>query len=80
MLRLKNTFHYSKHPMDIDKANIEIIVISNKVLVSVKALYVDKITPLCIKLPKMSRQETSFDETNYMFCLIKDGEKERKIQ
>lgn len=77
----KYKFHYSKHSMNIDKENVKIIVISNKVLVGSKALkyfiaqkHVHKITPLCIKLPKMNRNKKCFGKTIYVSCSIKDGE------
>ena len=31
-------------------------------------------TPLCIFLPKMSAYRRDFDETEYVFLLIKDNE------
>ena len=74
----KYKFHQHKSPILINNLNINKIVISNKASFGKKDFkyfigYTDanKIRPLSIFLPKMGAYRRDFDETKYMFFLIK---------
>ena len=80
----KQKFHQHNGPISIKnykKKDINKIVVSNKVSFGKKGFkyingYKDakKIKPLCIFLPKMSAYRKDFNETKYIYFLIKDDE------
>ena len=70
----KHKFHYHKDLILIDDADINKILVSNKVLFGKKGFnfFIDykddeKAKPLCIMHPKMSRYRKNFNETKYNF-------------
>ena len=77
----KRKFHYSKYPIKINIADIDKIILSKKVSFRKKGfkyfiVYNDdeKVKPICIMLPKITRYVQSFDESKYISFLIKDNE------
>ena len=73
-------FHQHKRLISIKSIDINKIVVSNKVCFDKKGFEYfigykdDKIKPLSIFLPKMSAYRRDFNETKYMYFLIKDDE------
>ena len=70
----------SKYLIDINNVDIDKILISNKISFGSKGFqcfigYKDdnRIKPLCMVLPKISRYGKRFDETNCMLFLINDN-------
>ena len=77
----KQKFHQNKRPILIKNKDINKIVISTKVSFDEKGFkyfigYKDakKVRPSCTFFPKMSAHRIDFDETKYMFLLMKDHE------
>ena len=78
----KHKFYNHKNPILIVDVYINKALISNKVSLGRKHFkcFVDykddyyKMKLLCLILPKMSRYVKSFDETKYVYFLIKDDE------
>ena len=77
----KHTFHQHKSPISIYDVNVDKIVASNRVPFGKKDFkyfigYDDgrKVKPLFIMYPKMSSYWRDFDETKYMYFLIKNDE------
>ena len=76
----EHRFYQHKSPISINNIDINIAV-SNKVSFGKKGFkHVIRfrdgktIRPLCISLPKMSEYRRDFDESKWMFFLIKDYE------
>ena len=73
-------FHQHKRLISIKSIDINKIVVSNKVCFDKQGFEYfigykdDKIKPLSIFLPKMSAYRRDFNETKYMYFLIKDDE------
>ena len=79
-------FQQNKSPISIFGVNIAKTVVSVKVpfgkmvfryFIGYENDY-EKFIPLCILLPKMSAHRRDFDETKYMYFLIKDNEFAKK--
>ena len=77
----KQKFHQNKRPILIKNKDINKIVLYTKISFDEKGFkyfigYKDakKVIPLCTYFPKMSAYRIDFDETKYMFLLIKDHE------
>ena len=75
----KHKFHHHKNLILIDDEDIDKIIASNKDAFGKKdfkyfIVYKDheKVTPLCLMLPKMGEYRKNFSETKYMSFLIKD--------
>ena len=75
----KQRFHHHKRSTSIRNIGINKIVVFNKFCFGKKGLkyftgykYAENIRLLCMFLPKMSRCRRDFDETKYMYFLIKD--------
>ena len=74
----KHKFHQYTNPISINDLDITKIVVSNKVFFGKRGFKYfiryeggKKIRPLCVMLPKMSAYRRDFDETKYMYFLIK---------
>ena len=83
----KQKFHQQKGPISIKNMDINKIVVYNKVSFGKKGFkyfigYKDpkRVRPLCIFLPKMSAYRRDFDETKYIYFLIKHDELFKKIK
>ena len=77
----KSAFSNSKYPANINEADIKKILIFDEVACGKKGFqyfisYKDgnKITPLCISIPKVSGYVECFDKTKYIPFSIKDEE------
>ena len=76
----KQIFHQYKIPISIKNIDTNKIVVSNKVSFGKKDFkyfigFKDaKIRPLFIFLPKISAHRRDFDETKYIYFLIKDDD------
>ena len=71
----KQKFYQHKGAISIKNADIDKIIVSNKVPFGKKGFknfigYKDakKNKPLCVFLPKMTAYRKDFDETMYLFC------------
>ena len=76
----KRNCHYSKYPINIKNFNNEKIMTSNKVSFNKNCFKyitgqkdIEKVTFLCITLPKMSGYAKFFDKTKYIFAIDKTG-------
>ena len=78
----KHEFHQHRSPISIYDVNVDRIVVSNRVpfgkkgfknfIGNVDVIWKCKnVKPLCVMLPKISAFERDFDETKYMYFLIK---------
>ena len=77
----KQEFHQHKGPISIKNFEIDKMVVPNQVSFGKKEFkyfigYKDaeNIKPLCVFLPKMTTYRKDFDETKYIYFLIKHDE------